>query len=155
MNKPPTGTGQQAVSGADKENSLDSFSTFAPVPSNEVPPDFDPDLNPIRSQRDKGARRERELVAKHLEIGVHAERVPLSGAAHYRGADHDIDIYIFGEDAGALVAEVKARKSGEGFKTLESWLGENDLLFLVRDRQDPLVVLPWKVWELILGRVRP
>lgn len=106
-----------------------------------------------RSQRDKGARRERELVAKHLEIGVHAERIPLSGAAHYRGADHDIDVYPFGLAAGALVAEVKARKDGAGFKTLETWLGENDLLFLWRDRQEPIVVVPWRVWQLLLGRV--
>ncbi len=102
-----------------------------------------------RSQREKGARRERELVNRHLEMGVHAERV---GVAYAPG--HDIDVYPFGEDAGALVAEVKARKSGEGFVTLERWLGENDLLFLVRDRADPLVVLPWRVWELILGRVK-
>jgi len=107
-----------------------------------------------RSQRDKGARRERELVNKHLELGVHAERVPLSGATHYQGGGHDIDLYPFGTDHGALVAEVKARKSGEGFKTIESWLGENDLLFLVRDRAEPLVVLPWRVWKLILGRVK-
>ena len=107
-----------------------------------------------RSQRDKGQRREREIVAKHKGLNVHAERVPLSGAAHYRGADHDVDVYPFGRDAGALVAEVKARKSGEGFKTLESWLGENDLLFLVRDRADPLVVISWRVWELILGRLK-
>jgi len=102
-----------------------------------------------RSQRDKGARRERELVNRHLELGIHAERV---GVAYALG--HDIDLYPFGRDAGALVGEVKARGSGEGFKTLESWLGENDLLFLVRDRQEPLVVMPWRVWELILGRVK-
>jgi len=103
-----------------------------------------------RSQRDKGARREHELVAKHLELGIHAERV---GVAYAPG--HDIDLYPFGRDAGALIGEVKARKDGAGFKTLETWLGENDLLFLVRDRSDPLVVIPWRVWELILGRVRP
>ena len=107
-----------------------------------------------RSQRDKGARRERELVNLHLEMGVHAERVPLSGAARYQGADHDIDVYPFGLDAGALVGEVKARKNGEGFKQLESWLAENDLLFLWCDRQQPLVVLPWRVWRTILGRVK-
>ncbi len=103
-----------------------------------------------RSQRDKGARRERELVNRHLEMGVHAERV---GVAYAPG--HDIDLYPFGRDAGALVAEVKARKDGAGFKTLESWLGENDLLFLMKDRSDPLVVIPWQVWKLILGRLKP
>ena len=102
-----------------------------------------------RSQRDKGARREREIVNRHLEMGVHADRV---GVAYAPG--HDIDLFPFGQDAGALVAEVKARKSGEGFKTLESWLGENDALFLVRDRADPLVVIPWRVWKLILRRLK-
>ena len=101
-----------------------------------------------RSQRDKGARRERELVNRHLELGIHAERV---GVAYAPG--HDIDVYPLGRDAGALIGEVKARKDGAGFKTLETWLGENDLLFLWRDRQEPLVILPWRVWQLLLGRL--
>jgi hypothetical protein len=102
-----------------------------------------------RSQRDKGARREREIVNRHLEMGVHADRV---GVAYAPG--HDIDLFPFGQDAGALVAEVKARKSGEGFKTLESWLGENDCLLLWRDRADPMIIIPWRIWELILGRLK-
>ena len=103
-----------------------------------------------KASRDKGARRERELVNRHLELGVHAERV---GVAYAPG--HDIDIYVSGRDAGALVAEVKARASGEGFVTLERWLGENDALFLVRDRADPLICLPWRTWQLLLGRLKP
>ena len=62
---------------------------------------------------------------------------------------------IQAEHSAALVAELKVRGSGEGFKTLERWLGENDLLFLWRDRQQPLVVLPWRIWERILGKVKP
>ena len=107
-----------------------------------------------RAQRDKGARRERQVVALHLELGVHAEKVPLSGASHYQGAGHVIDIYPHGRDHGALVCEVKARASGEGFKTLENWLGENDVLFLVRDRQEPIVTMPWRGWKDILGRLK-
>ncbi len=108
-----------------------------------------------RSQRRKGVERERALVNLHRKLGVHAERVPLSGAARYQGGVHDVDVYPYGLDAGALVGEVKARKNGEGFKTIEGWLAENDLLFLWRDRQQPLVVLPWRVWEQILAKVRP
>ncbi len=107
-----------------------------------------------RSQRRKGVERERALVNLHRKFGVHAERVPLSGAARYQGGGHDIDVYPFGLYAGALVAEVKARKSGEGFKTIETWLADNDLLFLWRDRAEPLVVLPWRVWRTILGRLQ-
>ena len=102
-----------------------------------------------RASRDKGARREREIVAMHKALGVHAERV---GVAYAKG--HDVDIFWRGRDYGALVAEIKSRASGEGFATLERWLGENDLLILVKDRSDPMICMPWRVWEEILRRVK-
>ena len=92
--------------------------------------------------RQKGDRIEREIVHLHEKMGVPAQRVPLSGAAggHFSG-----DVWI-----GDMKAEIKARANGEGFITLEKWLGENDMLFLRRDRKTPLVVLPWNTYaELI------
>jgi Holliday junction resolvase len=74
-----------------------------------------------RLSRDKGARIEREIVT---ELGIKAERVPLSGASRYRGNGSDVDVYTFGPDAAPLVCEVKARASGKGFATLERWLGD-------------------------------
>jgi hypothetical protein len=58
----------------------------------------------------------------------------------------DLQIGTFGpHDAEwLLTGEVKARKNGEGFKVLEGWLGENDLLLLKRNRQDPMAVMPWR-----------
>lgn len=106
-----------------------------------------------RASRDKGARAEREIVALHRDIEVHAERVPLSGAAGYQGNGADVDIYAFGRDAAPLVGEVKCRASGEGFATLERWLGDNDLLFLRRDRASPLVVLPWATWTRLISAI--
>lgn len=50
-----------------------------------------------RASRDKGARAEREIVHRHRELGVHAERVPLSGAAGGRFIG-DVDLYPFGTD---------------------------------------------------------
>ena len=105
-----------------------------------------------KPSRDKGARRERQIVAKHEAMGVHAERVPLSGAARYRGNGADVDVYPFGEDAPPFTSEVKARASGAGFKTLESWLGDADAMFLIRDRSEPLVVLPWTSWARLVGK---
>jgi hypothetical protein len=102
-------------------------------------------------RRDKGARIEREIVARHLAIGIKAERVRLSGSAHYRGNGCDIDVYAFGPDAAPLVGEVKARGNGEGFAMLERWLGDADILFLRRDRAEPLVVVPWRVWARLLS----
>ena len=107
-----------------------------------------------KSQRDKGQRIEREIVALHEDIGCHAERVPLSGAARYKNDGHDVDVYAFGVAEGPLVAEVKGRKDGEGFRLLEKWLGDYDLLFLRRDRKRPLVVLPWATYQALIEKVQ-
>jgi Holliday junction resolvase len=107
-----------------------------------------------RSQRAKGLRVERELVALHRALGLHCERVPLSGASRYRDNGADLDIYVFGRDDAPLIGESKSRRNGEGFTTLERWLGENDLLFLKRNNADPLVILPWATWTRLLAKVR-
>ena len=106
-----------------------------------------------RAPRAKGNRIERELVDFHKALGVHAERYPLSGASRFRGSGHDVDVYLFGRDAAPLTAEVKARAGGGGFVQLERWLGEFDLLFLRRDRADPLVAMPWRTWAALLAKV--
>jgi hypothetical protein len=93
-----------------------------------------------KSQRRKGVERERQLVRKLRDEGIEAERV---GVAYASG--HDIDLFPYGREVGALPSELKARKNGEGFKQIESWLSDNDILFLWRDRRDPLAVLPWDV----------
>ena len=107
-----------------------------------------------RAPRRKGDRVEREIVALHRELGIKAERVPLSGAAggSFSG---DVEVYAAGPEAAPLVAEVKARVNGAGFVTLEKWLGENDILFLRRDRAEPIVVLPWRTWARLVGRRLP
>ena len=74
----------------------------------------------------------------HQAEGIAASRVPLSGA---HGGDYAGDVRILD-----FTAEVKARKDGSGFKQLETWLGDHDLLFLRRDRQHPFVVMPWKTY---------
>jgi len=104
-----------------------------------------------KASRDKGARRERQIVDLHRDSGIRAERVPLSGAMKFRNTEKtDVDVYARGDEEAPFVCEVKARASGEGFKTLEGWLGEADALFLMRDRAEPLVVLPADRWlELV------
>jgi Holliday junction resolvase len=104
--------------------------------------------------RRKGSAIEREIVHRHRDLGVRAERYPLSGASRFRGSGHDLDIYLFGRDEAPLISEVKARKSGSGFTTLEKWLGTYDILFLRRNSADPLIVLPWRVYAQLLERVR-
>lgn len=104
-----------------------------------------------KSQRDKGARIEREIVELHRKMGIKAERYPLSGSTRFRGSGHDVDVYAFGADEAPAVVEVKGRGNGKGFTLLERWLGEYDALFLKRDRQEPLVVVPWRVWRRLIG----
>lgn len=104
-------------------------------------------------ERRKGGVIEREIVKLHEEIGVHAERYPLSGSSRFRGQGHDVDVYAFGTDEAPLVGEVKGRKGADGFRLLERWLGDDDMLFLRRDRARPLVVLPWRVWERLLTEI--
>ena len=103
-------------------------------------------------QRNKGARVERDIVNRHKALGVHAERVPQSGASAYTH-DYDVDLYPFGEEAGALVAEVKANQ-GTLPKTIMKQLGEADLLFLKPDRQEPYVFMPWRTWVRLLESVK-
>jgi hypothetical protein len=107
-----------------------------------------------RRSRAKGDRIEREMVSRQSAIGVKAERYPLRGASRFRGSGHDIDIYVFGKKEEPLVAEVKSRRSGAGFVTLEKWLGEYDCLFLGRNSAEAMVLLPWRVWAALLSRVR-
>jgi len=88
--------------------------------------------------RSKGCRIEREIVHLLQEAGIVAERVPLSGG---QGGSYTGDVMVHGLLCGSLKCEVKARAGGDGFKTLEGWLGDNDLLFLRRDRRPPMVVM--------------
>ena len=88
-----------------------------------------------KSQRDKGARFERECVNLLKEAGRDAKRVPLSGAADgFKG-----DIICDG-----LILECKKRASG--FKQIRSWLEGNDALIIGSDREEPLVVLRFRDW---------
>ena len=100
--------------------------------------------------RRKGSRIELEIVHRHEAQGVHAEKVPLSEAVGGRFSC-DVGIYLDGINEAPWCCEVKARANGEGFKTLENWLGESDALFLRRDRAGPLVLVPWSSWSRLIG----
>ena len=52
---------------------------------------------------------------------------------------------------GQYRVEVKARKEGKGFTLLNRWLGDNDMLIVKEDRQEPMVVLPWSTYKKFIG----
>jgi len=93
----------------------------------------------------KGASFEREVVNWHLEKGVPAERIPLSGAVkgNYSG-----DLKIGPEQA--LLAECKRR--ARAWQDLYDALDQDgsDMLFIRKDRERTLVVLPLETYEAFL-----
>jgi len=98
-----------------------------------------------RASKAKGYRAEAKLVKMHEAIGIQAERVPLSGAA---GGSYTGDLTILD---GEFRAECKARKEGAGFKTIEKWMQDCDMIFLFRDRQEPFVCMDWKTYRRIMS----
>lgn len=54
---------------------------------------------------------EREIVARHAQLGGKAERVPLSGAAHYRDNNARHRVYTFGPNAASLPIEPQLNRT--------------------------------------------
>ncbi len=105
-----------------------------------------------RRSRLKGAEGEREVVQLHREMGIHAERVPLSGAMAYQGNGEDVDVYALGRDEAPLVCQVKRQASDAGWKTLLGQLGEAAVLFFRQDRGSWFVVMPIATYRRLLGK---
>jgi hypothetical protein len=87
--------------------------------------------------KSKGYRVEAKLVKEFVKHGIKARRQPMSGAI----ADFPYDIEIRQEPWHKLSVEVKARKDGAGFKTLERWKSGADLLCLHKDHGTTMVCL--------------
>jgi hypothetical protein len=103
-----------------------------------------------RSCKAKGSRIEREITELHRDLGV-----PIEDRSHEKNKGDRV-LGPFDSGRGYLVqltAEIKARKSGEGFAVLDRWLGEHDLLFLRRDRAKPQVLMPWSTYSLMIRRL--
>jgi Holliday junction resolvase len=98
-----------------------------------------------KASRDKGANFEREVVNWPKDRNVEAERVPLSGAVkgNYSG-----DLKIGPEQA--LLAECKRR--ARAWQDLYDALDQDgsDMLFIRKDRERTLVVLPLETYEAFL-----
>lgn len=94
---------------------------------------------PNRS-RQKGDRFERECIHRLRDLGVPAERVPLSGAA---GGSHtdDLDIVVCGAPQ-----KVECKTRARAWADLFGWIARTDrkppfALFIKADRTDTLVVM--------------
>tara|TARA_Y100000592_G_scaffold3826_1_gene5524 strand:+ start:68 stop:397 length:330 start_codon:yes stop_codon:yes gene_type:complete len=98
-----------------------------------------------KSARTKGASFEREVVNWHKDRNVEAERIPLSGAAK---GSYSGDLKIGPEQA--LLAECKRR--ARAWQDLYDALDQDgsDMLFIRKDRERTLVVLPLETYEAFL-----
>ena len=108
-----------------------------------------------RKSRDKGNRVERAVCDRLNQIGRNAKRVPNSGSSQGEfGGDLRFDLPVGGNYplVRRATAEVKARRDGKEWKTVKGWLADYEALFLVQDREDPLVLLPWNVFATLLWR---
>lgn len=92
-----------------------------------------------KSQRDKGARSERQLVKSFTDSGIEARRVPLSGAdQNFKG-----DLYLNPFNPGGVEPDfvLEAKVRGNGFKSLYDWIEGNDFLAVKADRKEWLVCM--------------
>jgi hypothetical protein len=95
---------------------------------------------PNRS-RQKGDRFERDCCLRLRELGLEAQRVPLSGAA---GGQFSSDIIVAGRKI-----ECKTRKRFIG--QFLGWLQGNYALFVKEDRSETLVVMRLDDFAALLG----
>ena len=90
-----------------------------------------------KMSRDKGAKYERELVNAFKDLGLSAQRVPLSGATNY--AKGDVEVTAGFDGKTIFVGECKRRKN------LPEWivnaLGENHFMAMRCDKGETLVML--------------
>ena len=101
-----------------------------------------------KPSRDKGLRFERSVVHALSAFGLHARRIPLSGAA---GGEFKDDILVDDTAGRTHRLECKKRGTGTGFKTLYDWLAGADGLVVARDRDEALVVVRLKDYAKLLG----
>ena len=92
-----------------------------------------------RAEREKGRRRENQIVAALEERGIDARRI----SRPYISSD---DLEIIHPLRGGLTGEVKARANAAGWKTIKTWKREADVLFLIEDRTAPLVVVDFDLF---------
>lgn len=97
-----------------------------------------------KPQRQKGLRNENRIKNLHTDLGIKATRI---SAPYKSGPDLQITI-----DGDSLAGEVKARKDGAGWKIIKRWITNANALFLVEDREEPLVVLRWETYAALISR---
>lgn len=104
---------------------------------------------PNRS-RQKGDRFERDCIKKLAELGVEAERVPLSGGAIGGSFEDDLLVDVCGRRE-----HVECKTRARAWADLFGWLNpihhahKPFCLFIKADRTDTLVVMPLETFSAL------
>ncbi len=98
-----------------------------------------------KPSRDKGAREERALVKRMIELGLEARKVPLSGACV--GFKDDVQ-YRTGEGFG-IWHSCEAKVRANALKQLYQWLPEKGVLALRRCNKKEGKAYDWLIVQRI------
>jgi Holliday junction resolvase len=115
---------------------MSAIAESVPPRNNEVPDAKTRTRRGGRSPRRKGNGFEREVVASLQELGLAAERVPLSGSVKTSKFDHDISCPVRGVDR-----RLECKRRARAFATIDAMLAGNFALVVRDDRSRPLVVM--------------
>lgn len=99
-----------------------------------------------KPSRDKGARYERELVTAFRDMGLKAERVPLSGATDF--AKNDVEVTAGFDPRPVFSGEAKRRKQLPKFFT--EALDGADFAAFRQDHGETLIVIRLKTFGELL-----
>jgi hypothetical protein len=105
-----------------------------------------------RSNRRAGSRAEHEVVKWLTAAGITAERVPLSGQNGKTMFNSDVHAIIGG---GRQKIEVKKRKGGAGFVTINKWMEGSDMLVLRENLKPALVVMSFDLMLELVNATPP
>jgi Holliday junction resolvase len=94
-----------------------------------------------RGPKRKGSRFELEIVRLLQELGLAAEKVPLSGQVKGGKYDCDVSVPVRGVDR-----RVECKRRARAFMTIDAMLGGNFAVVVRDDRSRPLVVMTLEQW---------
>ena len=97
----------------------------------------------------RGYNHEVSVRDKHIDSGISCERVPLSGSI---GGKYSGDLAIPTVSEREFTVECKARKDGTGFKVIEGWIKNADILCMRRNNQEDLVVMRMNTYLKLMGK---
>ena len=104
-----------------------------------------------KSSKIKGAEFEREVVRRFEEMGIKAQKMPLSGAV--KGFEGDVTIWPYSHSDFQMMVECKRR--ARGFGTIYSAMqqGNPHLVVCRDDRKDEFYVLPRETMKLVFEKM--